>query len=111
MGRIAALAALGVLAVGFAAPAHAAGETVTYYVQADGPLMSVSYYDGMDEMTQESDVGAMWTKSFVEQSTYGLHSIAAQTEGTHVSCEVDINGSAVDQKSAVGRYTMAVCAG
>jgi hypothetical protein len=74
-------------------------------------LWSVSYYDDMDEMQQVQNVSAPWSKSFVGQATYGLHSIGAQTTSTHVSCEVDINGSAVDRKSAVGRYAMVVCAG
>jgi hypothetical protein len=31
------------------------GDTVTYTVSSDGPLMSVSYYDEMDNMLQVKD--------------------------------------------------------
>jgi hypothetical protein len=110
-GKPAAGAAIGVIVVMCAPPAHAAGETVDYYISSNGPLMSVSYYDGMNEMTQETDVAAPWHRSFVVQATYGLHSISAQTNGTQVSCEVDVDGQMVDHQTTVGRYTVAVCAG
>ena len=112
MGKLIKIAAAIAVAMAFAAsPARAAGERVRYVANSDAPLLSVSYYDAMNEMTQEQNLPSSWSKSFVVQATYGLHSIAAQTTGAKVSCEIDINGQVVAQQTTVGRYTMAVCAG
>ena len=85
------------------------GDTVTYTVSSDGPLVSVSYYDEMDNMRQLTDQPANWSTTFTSEATSGLFSVGAQTTGEQVNCQITINGEVRDQKSAVGRYSLANC--
>ena len=107
VGGLAALATAGSLA----APANAAGEFITYVVESNGPLLSISYYDGMNEMTQLMQPGvSSWSTNIRSQATYQLISIAAQTQGTQVTCRIIKNGTMTAEQTTVGRYTMSVCA-
>jgi hypothetical protein len=85
------------------------GDSVTYTVSSDAPLMSVTYYDAMDNMQQLRSQPANWSISFTGKATYGLFAVGAQTTGEHVSCQIKINGTVKDQQSAVGRYTVVNC--
>jgi Mycobacterium membrane protein len=85
------------------------GDTVTYTVSSDGPLVSVSYYDEMDNMRQVTDQSANWSTTFRSEATSGLFGVAAQTTGEEVYCQITINGAVRDQKSAVGPYSVANC--
>jgi Mycobacterium membrane protein len=105
---------VGLIALGLAVSpnASAAGEQISYVVASDGPLLSVSFYDGMNEMRSLSDLGtSSWSASFVGQATYQLAALSAQTNGTRVTCRIVKDGSVVDEQTTVGRYTMSVCAG
>jgi hypothetical protein len=111
MTRFAALAALLMAASLTTATAAGAapGDTVTYNVESDGPLMLVSYRDGMDNMQQLTDQPVPWSNSFTSQATYGLFAVSAKTTGERVSCEIIVNGEVRDQKSSNGRHTLADC--
>jgi hypothetical protein len=85
------------------------GDTVTYTVSSDGPLVSVSYYDEMANMRQVTDQPANWSTTFTSETTSGLFAVGAKTTGEEVSCQITINGEVRDQKSAVGRYSLANC--
>lgn len=112
MTRFIATAALLVAASLTAAAAAGAepGDTVTYKVDADGPLMLVSYHDDMDNIQQLTNQPAPWTTSFTSAATYGLFAVGAKTSGERVTCEIIVNGEVRDQKSSNGRHTMADCA-
>jgi hypothetical protein len=111
MTRFAAAAAL--LAAASLTTATAAGDepgdTVTYNVDADGPLMLVSYHDDMDNIQELTNQPAPWSTSFTSAATYGLFAVGAQTSGERVSCEIIVNGEVRDQKSSNGRHTLADC--
>lgn len=85
------------------------GDTVTYTVNSDGPLMSVSYYDEMDNMLQVNDQPANWSTTFMSEATSGLFAVDAQTSGEKVYCQIIINGQVRDQKSAIGRNSLTNC--
>ena len=85
------------------------GDTVTYTVSSDGPLMSVSYYDEMDNMLEVKDQPANWSTTFTSEATSGLFAVDAQTSGEKVYCQIIINGQVRDQKSATGRNSLANC--
>ncbi len=85
------------------------GDTVTYNVDADGPLMLVLYHDDMDNIQQLTNQLAPWTTSFTSAATYGLFAVGAKTSGDRVSCEIIVNGEVRDQKSSNGRHTLADC--
>jgi hypothetical protein len=74
MTRFAAAAALLLAASLMTATASGAepGDTVTYNVDADGPLMLVSYHDEMDNLQQLTNQLAPWSTSFTSEATYGL---------------------------------------
>ena len=82
------------------------GDTVTYMVSSDGPLMSVSYYDEMDNRRQVTDQPANWSTTFTSKATSGLFAVDAQTSGEKVYCRIIINGQVRDQKSASGRNSL-----
>jgi hypothetical protein len=111
MTRFTAAAALLVAAsLTAAAAAEAApGDTVTYNVDADGPLMSVQYHDDMDNIQELTNQLAPWSTSFTSGATYGLFAVEAKTSGDRVSCEIIVNGEVRDQKSSNGRQTLADC--
>ena len=92
MTRFAAAAALLLAASLTTATAAGAepGDTVTYNVDADRPLIL-----------------APWSTSFTSEATYGLFAVGAKTSGERVSCEIIVNGEARDQKSSNGRHTLA----
>jgi hypothetical protein len=89
--------------------AAAAGSTVTYQADSDGSLSTVTYFDGMDDEKQISDVSAPWTMTFTNQATYPIYGLGAQTTGLHVACQIAVNGQVRDQKSATGRYAVVNC--
>jgi len=111
MTRFTAAAALLVAASLTTAPAAGAepGDTVTYNVDADGPLPLVSYHDDMDNIQQLTNQPAPWTTSFTGAATYGLFAVGAKTSGERVSCEIIVNGEVRDQKSGNGRHSLADC--
>jgi hypothetical protein len=85
------------------------GDTVTYTVSSDGPLMSVSYYDEMDNMLQVKDQPANWSTTFTSEAASGLFGVDARTRGEKVYCQIIINGQVRDQQSATGRNSLANC--
>ena len=106
MTRFAAAAALLLAASLTTATAAGAepGDTVTYNVDADGPLILVSYHDEMDNLQQLTNQLAPWSTSFTSEATYGLFAVGAKTSGERVSCEIIVNGEVRDQKSSNGRH-------
>jgi Mycobacterium membrane protein len=111
MTQLAAVAAL-LLAASLATAMPAAaepGDSVTYNVEADGPLTLVSYHDEMDNIQQLMDETAPWSTSFTSQATYGLFAVGAKTSGERVSCEIVVNGEVRDQKTSSGRHSLADC--
>jgi hypothetical protein len=109
MGKLFITALCAAAAITLAAPANAQGERITYTVASNAPLLSVNYFNALDEMTTESNTGSQWEKTFTGQSTYQMVSIGAQTTGTQVACQVAINGQTRDSKTATGKYSMVVC--
>lgn len=97
------------VAIIMAAPAYAAGETITYEVVSDAPLLSVNYFNSMNDMTSQQDLPSSWSTSFTGQATYQLMSISAQTTGVQVACRLTVNGVVRDQKTATGRYSVVIC--
>jgi hypothetical protein len=84
---------------------------ITYEVHSDGPLMTVSYFDELNNMTQVSDQPADWSTSFTGKATYQMHSMSAQTKGEQVSCKITVDGTVVASDTASGRYAVVVCSG
>lgn len=110
MGKhIIAATLVAVGAITLAAPAHATGERITYTVTSNAPLLSVSYFDPINDMTQVHNVDAPWYVSFLGQATYQMASMSAQTNGTQVACQISVNGTVRDTKTATGRYAVVVC--
>jgi hypothetical protein len=116
VGGFAALA-IAAASSGLATPANAAGELITYVVESNGPLMSLSFFDGMNELQSLSNPGFntwspgsnTWSANFRSQATYQLTAISAMTKGTQVTCRIVQDGTVMDEKTTVGRYTMASC--
>jgi Mycobacterium membrane protein len=111
MTRFAAAAALLMAASLTTATAAGAepGDTVTYNVESDGPLMVVLYRDEMDNVQQLTNQPVPWSTSFTSEATYGLFAVSARTSGERVSCEIIVNGEVRDQKSGNGRHILADC--
>lgn len=109
MGKHIITALLAVGALTLAAPAHATGERITYTVTSDAPLMSVNYFNAINDMTQQSNLPAQWSTTFTGQATYQMVSMSAQTTGTQVACQVSVNGQLRDSKTATGRYAVVLC--
>lgn len=82
---------------------------MTYNIDADGPLILVSYHDEMDNLQQLTNQLAPWSTSFTSEATYGLFAVGAKTSGERVSCEIIVNGEVRDQKSSNARHTLADC--
>lgn len=93
------------------APPAAAERQFTYTVQSDAPLLSASFYDGMDNMQTLTNLPTSWTQTFNSQATYQFHSISTQTNGTQVMCQITVDGALADRKSATGRYAVVTCSG
>ncbi|WP_216918016.1 MmpS family transport accessory protein [Nocardia noduli] len=89
-----------------------AGVSVVYEIISDTPtLPSVTYVDGNSAMQQQAPATAPWTKKFVNNSTYVILGVSAQTEGTSVTCRIAVDGQIVDEKTATGKYALVICAG
>jgi hypothetical protein len=101
----AVLAAAGLVS----APSAQAGGNVQYSVVSDGSLLSVVYFDGLNDQKILNSVAAPWSTSVASVATYPLYGVTAQTQGTQVACQILVNGKVVDQKSAVGRYSVVNC--
>jgi hypothetical protein len=54
------------------------GDTVTYNVDADGPLILVSYHDEMDNLQQLTNQLAPRSTSFTSEAIYGLFAVGAR---------------------------------
>jgi hypothetical protein len=109
--RFAAATALLAGASLIAAPVAVAdpGDTVTYSANSDAPLSLVTYNDGINTMQQLRNQSSHWYLTFTSSATHALLALTAQTTGEQVSCEINVNGSVRDQKSTVGRGTVARC--
>jgi hypothetical protein len=86
--------------------AAAAGSQVTYQVTSDGSLSTVTYFDGMDDEKQISDVDSPWTMTFTNQATYPTYGVCALKNVLHVSCLIALNGKVRDRESATGWYVV-----
>ena len=114
---IGGLAALTLISGVPVAQANAAGELITYVVESNGPLMSLSFFDGMNELQMVSNPGFntwspdnnTWSTNIRSQATYQLTAISAMTKGTQVTCRIILNGVVMDELTIVGRYSMASC--
>ena len=74
--RVLAIATAFLLAGALTAPAaSAAGDQFAYVLRSDGPIMSASFFDGMNEMQTVSGLPASWSQTFTSQATYHMHSI------------------------------------
>ena len=89
----------------------AGGSRITYEVQSDGPLSTVTYFDEINDMQQLSDQPSNWSTSFDGKATFQMHSMSAQTTGTQVSCRITVGGEVLAEESATGRYAVVTCAG
>lgn len=90
-------------------PEAKAAPSITYQVDSDGTLSTVTYFDGMNDQKQVTDVSAPWSLTFENQATFPMIGVGAQTTGLHVSCQISINGQVRDQKTATGRYAVVNC--
>ena len=91
--------------------AHASGEQFTYQVQSDGPIMSVSYFDAINDIQIQQNLPSSWSQTINSRSTHQFHTISAQTTGTQITCQIQGNGHLIDQKSATGPNAVVVCSG
>ena len=91
------------------ATAESAQKQITYEVHSDGQLMSVNYYDELNNMTSLQDQPADWSTSFDGKATVQLYSLGAQTKGEQVSCSITVNGEVVASNTASGRYALVLC--
>lgn len=91
------------------APSAGAAGQVTYEVVSDGLLSTVVYFDGINDQQTLSGVSAPWSATITNRATYPLYGVTAQTSGTQVSCRITVNGQVRDTKTAVGRYSLAIC--
>lgn len=87
------------------------GTQVTYEVQSDESLLSVTYFNEINDLTQLADQPANWSTSFEGEATFQMHSISAQTNGTQVSCRITVGGDVLVEESATGRFAVVTCAG
>ena len=86
-----------------------AAPSITYQVQSDGTLSTITYFDAMNDQKQISDASAPWTLTFDNEATFPLIAVGAQTTGLQVSCQISVNGQVRDQKTAKGRYAVVNC--
>lgn len=95
-------AAMVAAAVVGAPTAHAAG-TVGYSISSDAPLVWVKYVDGTNTgVTEDSDLGRSWTKTFDSQVDAQRSSVQAVTTGTTVSCRIIRNGQLAQSHTGTG---------
>jgi hypothetical protein len=93
-----------------AAPAHAGADNVRYEVQSNGRLSTVTYYDYIGEIAQDtSPAGATWSLSFTNVADFAFYSVSAQTNGTFVACQLYVNGQLVVSHTSTGKYTIVDC--
>ncbi|WP_193046810.1 MmpS family transport accessory protein [Mycolicibacterium baixiangningiae] len=111
MGKFIIGASCVILAVASAPVAGANAGSFAYVLKSDAPIMSASFFDGMNEMQTVMDLPSSWSQTFSSEATYQMHSISAQTNGTVLSCQLLVNGSVVDEQTTKGRYTVTVCSG
>jgi len=97
------------IAVAVAVPVHAAGEQVTYLVNSEGPIMTVTFFNAMNRLTTLKNLPSSWSTTFAGNGAGQLRLISAQSSGPQVSCKVVIDGQVAVQQSAVGRYNVATC--
>ncbi|QIS22221.1 MmpS family transport accessory protein [Nocardia terpenica] len=86
------------------------GKTIVYEVISDSPTLNdVTYFDANSAEQQETDVAAPWSKTVVNNSTYVIAGIGAQTNGQSVTCRITVDGKVVDTKTATGQYAVVNC--
>jgi hypothetical protein len=105
-----ALSSIAVASMIFAAPANAAGDTVRYEVQSNARLNTVTYFDYIGDIGQDtSPAGSSWSLTFQNVADYSFYSVSAQTNGTQVACQLYVNGALVDSNTSTGKYTIVDC--
>jgi hypothetical protein len=105
-----ALACVAVAGTTLAAPANAAGDTVRYEVQSNARLNTVTYFDYIGDIGQDtSPAGSTWSLTFQNVADYSYYSVSAQTNGTQVACQLYVNGALVDSDTSTGKYTIVDC--
>ena len=93
-----------------AAPqANADGQMAKYEVFSNGPLSTIVYFDGINDMKTLTNVAAPWTGNYVNFATYPTYGVTAQTQGTQVTCRITVEGQVVAQETSIGRYTVVSC--
>jgi hypothetical protein len=83
--------------------------SITYEVDSDGTLSTITYFDGLNDEKQITDVSSPWSLTFDNQATFPIIGLGAQTTGLHVSCQISVDGQVRDQKTATGRYAVVNC--
>lgn len=86
-----------------------AAPSITYRVESDGALSNITYFDGLNDQKQLSDVSAPWSLTFDQRASYPILGVLAQTTGLQVSCTISVNGQVRDQQTATGRYSLVNC--
>ncbi|OBH05503.1 MULTISPECIES: MmpS family transport accessory protein [unclassified Mycobacterium] len=91
-------------------PAYA----VVYTVNSDAPLADVSYFDAAANLQLVSNPPNPWSLTFTTTPSggtysYGTLSVSGTTTGRQVSCQITVNGSVKEQKSASGQNAHVNC--
>ncbi|WP_225725667.1 MULTISPECIES: MmpS family transport accessory protein [unclassified Nocardia] len=86
-----------------------AGKSIVYEVISDAELSTVTYYNEVSDIQQETDVSAPWTKTVVNNSTYVIAGLGAQTNGISVTCRITVDGKVKDEQTATGKYAVVNC--
>lgn len=80
------------------------GDSVTYTVSSDGPLMSVSHHDEMDNMLQVTDQPANWSTTFTSEALPVRRHSNSGVEGSPHRLRCASNSTCL-ARAWVARYT------
>ncbi|WP_433733525.1 MmpS family transport accessory protein [Nocardia sp. CA-129566] len=95
-----------------AKPPTGKGKTVVYEIVSDSDgLNNVTYFDDNSAIQQESSPTAPWSKTVINNSTYAVIGLGAQTKGASVTCRIIVDGKVKDEKTATGKYAVVNCSG
>ncbi|WP_216917192.1 MmpS family transport accessory protein [Nocardia noduli] len=71
----------------------------------------MTYYDENSAQRQEASTTAPWIHPpIINESTYPLIGLGAQTEGTEVTCRITVDGGPPYVQVARGKYASVFCA-
>lgn len=93
-----------------AAPASGEGTSITYEVISDsGELNSVTWFDEMNALQQDSNVAAPWSMVVNNTASFSMAGVTAQTTGQSVTCRVVVDGKVEEEKTSTGQYAVVNC--